>query len=101
MMQDRVIRKLFLAFIEIHILHHATKKPIYGTWMIDELQQHGYDISAGTIYPIFHNMEKNGLLVSYNENVNGKIRKYYAVTQDGIEVLNLAKEKIKELTHEL
>ncbi|WP_312071359.1 PadR family transcriptional regulator [Anaerotignum propionicum] len=100
-MQAPVLRKLFLAFIEIHILHHAAKEPIYGTWMIEELKHHGYEISAGTIYPIFHNLEKAGLLVSKSENVNGKTRKYYTITEHGIDVLGKAKVKIKELTHEL
>lgn len=100
-MQQPVLRKLFLAFIEIHILHHAAKEPIYGAWMIEELKHHGYEISAGTIYPIFHNLEKAGLLISKNENVNGKIRKYYTITKDGIDVLNKAKAKVGELTNEL
>lgn len=100
-MQEPIIRKLFLAFIQIHILHHASKEPIYGTWMMEELKQHGYEISAGTLYPIFHNLERNGLLISNTENVNGKSRKYYSTTQEGIEVLGKAKIKIRELTHEL
>lgn len=100
-MQEPVLRKLLLAFIEIHILHHAAKEPIYGTWMIEELTHHGYEISAGTIYPIFHNLEKSGLLISKIQNVNGKTRKYYTATKEGIEVLNKAKVKIRELTNEL
>ena len=99
-MQERVIRKLFLAVIEIHILHHAAREPVYGIWMIDELKHHGYDISAGTIYPIFHSLEKSGLLTSKSENVNGKARKYYSATAEGVEVLSNARDKIRELTHE-
>ena len=95
------MRKLLLAFIEIHILHHASKDPIYGSWMIDELKHHGYEVSAGTIYPIFHNLEAGGLLTCEVRNVGGKNRKYYSITEDGREVLAKAKEKIKELTHEL
>ena len=100
-MQEAITRKLFLAFMEIHILHHASKDPIYGSWMIEELKNHGYEVSAGTIYPIFHNMEKNGLLVCEVRNVGGKNRKYYSITDDGRVVLASAKEKIRELTHEL
>ena len=57
-MQDAILRKLFLGFIQIHILHHAAKAPFYGAWMMEELAHHGYDISAGTLYPILHNLEK-------------------------------------------
>ena len=100
-MQEPIIRKLFLAFIQVHILHHAKKEPIYGTWMIDELKKHGYEISAGTIYPIFHNLEKDGLLSKESIVVEGKIRRYYTITEKGCDVLKLAEHKIKELGSEV
>lgn len=99
-MQDP-IRKIFLAFIQIHILHHAEKSPIYGSWMIDELKQHGYSISSGTLYPILHNMEKTKLLTSQKKTINGKIRKYYSITQEGKNTLKQAKNKINELQAEI
>lgn len=100
-LQEPILRKLFLAFIQIHILHHAKKEPIYGTWMTEELKKHGYAISAGTLYPIFHNLEKDGLLNVQNRTVNGKVRKYYSITERGISVLEQANVKIGELTGEL
>ena len=100
-MQEPVLRKLFLAFIQVHILHHAKKEPIYGSWMIDELKRHGYEISAGTLYPIFHNLEKDGLLTSENVTVQGKFRKYYSITEKGTAVLQEANRKISELKGEI
>lgn len=100
-MQDAILRKLFLGFIQIHILHHAKKDPVYGSWMITELRQHGYEISAGTLYPILHNLEKAGLVTVAERVVEGKVRKYYSVTPQGDAVLTQAKEKIRGLTDEL
>lgn len=100
-MQETVLRKLFLGFIQIHILHHAKKEPFYGSWMIEELQSHGYEISAGTLYPILHNLEKASLLIVEKKLENGKIRKYYSISDEGSIALHKAKEKIKELTSEL
>ncbi|MEA5084631.1 MAG: PadR family transcriptional regulator [Lachnospiraceae bacterium] len=100
-MQEPILRKLFLGFIQIHILHHAKKEPFYGSWMIDELKEHGYDISAGTLYPILHGMEKNGVLSVKEEIISGKIRKYYSITPSGEIVLEQAKSKIAELTKEI
>ncbi|RDC48195.1 PadR family transcriptional regulator, partial [Acinetobacter sp. RIT592] len=57
-MQEQILRKIFLGFIHIHILHHAKKEPFYGSWMIEELKSHGYDISPGTLYPILKAMEQ-------------------------------------------
>lgn len=99
-MPDKVLRKLFLGFIHIHILHHAKKEPIYGLWMMEELKHHGYNMSAGTLYPILNSMEKEGLLVSSEENVDGKIRKYYRTTEHGEAVLIEAREKAYELFKE-
>lgn len=57
------------------------KQSIYGSWMMEELKKHGYDISPGTLYPILHNLCKEGLLLVENKNINGKIRKYYSITK--------------------
>ncbi|MBU3110401.1 PadR family transcriptional regulator [Clostridium lacusfryxellense] len=100
-MQEQIMRKLFLGFIHIHILHHSKKEPFYGLWMIDELKEHGYDISAGTLYPILHNLEKSGVLKVNNRNVDGKIRKYYSITPMGEEVLIEARRKAYELFKEI
>ncbi|MGP4078714.1 PadR family transcriptional regulator [Pseudalkalibacillus sp. R45] len=100
-MTDKVLRKLFLGFIQIHILHHAKEDPIYGSWMVEELQEHGYDISAGTLYPILHSMEKDGLLLKEDRNVEGKIRKYYTTTVAGETVLKEARKQAYELFKEI
>ncbi len=100
-MEERVLRKLFLGFIQIHILHHAKDHPIFGLWMLEELKEHGYDISAGTLYPILHNMENDGLLVKEEKNVEGKIRKYYTTTEKGESILNEARKKAYELFKEI
>ncbi|MCA1058956.1 PadR family transcriptional regulator [Rossellomorea aquimaris] len=100
-MEDKVLRKLFLGFIQIHILHHAKQEPIYGKWMLEELKEHGYNISSGTLYPILHSMETDGLLLKENKNVDGKIRKYYSATNKGNEVLGEAQNKAFELFKEI
>lgn len=100
-MKDQILRKFFLGFIQIHILHHAKKEPFYGSWMIDELKHHGYDMSPGTLYPLLHSMESSGLLIKEERNVSGKIRKYYTITRTGIEVLDEARKKAYELFKEM
>lgn len=99
--QETILRKLFLGFIQIHILHHAKKEPFFGSWMIQELQHHGYDMSAGTLYPILHNLNKAGLLAVESKTVEGKVRKYYSITPLGEDILAEAKKKIHDLTKEL
>ncbi len=100
-MQDKTTKKLFNGFIQVHILHHANKEPIFGTFMIEELKHHGYTISPGTLYPILHQLHKAELLDLENKIVEGKVRKYYTITPKGKEVLIEARAKAKELVGEL
>ena len=96
-----MIRDFFLGFIKIHILHHAAKEPVYGLWLIEELREHGYEISPGTLYPILHSLERGKLLKSYRKDAGGKIRKYYQVTAKGKKMLREAKVKMQELMDEV
>ena len=100
-MQDWILRKFFLGFIQIHILHHAKKEPFYGAWMIEELKNHGYDMSPGTLYPLLHQMESMKLLVKNDKIVDGKVRKYYRITPAGKKVLMQTQMKANELFKEI
>jgi len=94
-------RRFFLGFIRIHILHQASQGEIYGVQMIKELENHGYQVSPGTMYPILHALEREGFLKSRRENVQGKIRKYYKITVKGQKILTESRQKVGELTREL
>jgi DNA-binding PadR family transcriptional regulator len=96
-----MLRHFFLGFIKIHILHHASEEPVYGLWIIEELGRHGYQLSPGTLYPILHALEADGLLRSREQLVDGKIRKYYEITSKGRKTLVEVKKKIKELVEEV
>ncbi|OGW54615.1 MAG: PadR family transcriptional regulator [Thermodesulfovibrio sp. RBG_19FT_COMBO_42_12] len=96
-----MLRDFFLGFIKIHILYHASKEPVYGLWLIEELGRHGYKLSPGTLYPILHKLEQEKLLTSYPEKISGKIRKYYKITPKGDRMLSKIREKIKELVDEV
>ncbi|MDF2520081.1 MAG: transcriptional regulator, PadR-like family [Clostridia bacterium] len=100
-MSSQIERRLFLGFIQIHILHHAKKEPFFGSWMIEELQEHGYTMSPGTLYPLLHSMEAEGLLEKEERLVDKKIRKYYKITETGIKVLEEARSKAYELFKEI
>ena len=79
----------------------AAKEPIFGLEMIEELRGHGYTLSPGTLYPIFHGLEKAGFLSAEGKVVNGKMRKYYRATAKGRRMLAEARGKIKELVGEV
>jgi DNA-binding PadR family transcriptional regulator len=94
-------REFFLGFIKIHILYHASKEPIFGVGIVEELGRHGYYLSPGTLYPTLHRLAKEGYLKHDSKLVGGKVRKYYTITDSGLEVLKEARSKIKELVEEV
>jgi PadR family transcriptional regulator PadR len=94
-------QQLIVGMIRVHILHHAVKQPVYGHWMIEELNRHGYKISAGTIYPLLHGMQRQGYLTAKSERANGRSRRMYRATAKGRHALAQTKGKIRELFKEL
>jgi len=91
----------FSVFIELHVLHHASEETVYGLWLIEELAEHGYKISPGTLYPVLHGMETSGVLKSRNTIFKGKVRKYYSITPKGKRHLQRAKRQVGELVREV
>jgi len=100
-MDNTIVRDLFLAFVRVHILHHAARDPIFGLEMIEELRRHGYTLSPGTLYPILHGLEESGYLSSRGKVVAGKVRKYYRATPQGRRTLAEVRRKIDELVREV
>lgn len=94
-------REFFLGFIKIHILYHASKEPISGVDIAEELTRHGYRMSPGTLYPTLHRLENEGYVEQSSKVVGGKVRKYYTITGKGLEAVSQARQKIKELVTEV
>jgi PadR family transcriptional regulator PadR len=94
-------RDLYSGLIRLHILHHAVEGPIFGLGMAEELGRHGYDISAGTLYPLLHRLERKGYLRSAQERNGKSFRKVYRATSLGRRALKAAKAKVRELFGEL
>ncbi len=100
-MSGSMFRDLELGSMRAHILHHATRAPIYGSWMLEELERHGYALSYGTLYPMLHRMEEEGLLIREDRVEGGKVRKYYEATDKGAQELERVKGMIRELHREV
>jgi PadR family transcriptional regulator PadR len=98
---DLADRDLYSGLIRLHILHHAAEEPIFGLGMIEELARHGYRISAGSLYPLLHGLEKKGYLRSTEERNGKSLRKIYRATPRGKTALKAAKSKIRELFREV
>lgn len=94
-------RNLYTGLVRLHLLHHAAEAPIFGQEMIDELGRHGYRLSAGTLYPILHGMERQGYLRSRVTLRDGRNRRVYRVTPTGRKALVVARQRVQELFGEM
>ena len=92
---------LLVGFVRMHILHHAAEGDLYGQWMIDELAHHGYKMSAGTLYPMLHGMERKGYLKSYKKQLGRTYRRFYRATPLGRKALALVRTRLNELFSEV
>ena len=99
-MRDPIAREFLLAFWKVHVLHHADEHGVYGQWMLEELQHHGYRLSPGTLYPILSRMAARGWLRA-TEPKRAKAARVYRLTPRGQEVLDRVREALDELYREV
>jgi PadR family transcriptional regulator PadR len=98
--RDPVIREFLLAFWKIHILHHAEEEGVYGQWMLEELQRHGYRLSPGTLYPLLARMARRGWLRAA-ETENARDARVYRITPEGSRILKRLRASLQELQGEV
>ena len=69
------------------VLSLLEAKDMYGYQIIEELSQKSENIfrlKTGTLYPILHGLENEGMVTSYDSNAgNQRVRKYYRITTKG------------------
>jgi len=79
------------------ILNLLSTSDMYGYQMVKELEMRSDDtftLKEGTMYPILHSLESEGMVQSYwDESTSARKRKYYHITSKGEKLL---KEKKKE-----
>jgi PadR family transcriptional regulator PadR len=100
-MESKWVKRMRLGLMQLHILHHASIGDIYGSWMMEELREHGYAIGPSHIYPLLKEMEEAFLLKKEDRLENKKIRKYYQMTETGKIVYEQLKHQLLELMNEV
>lgn len=78
------------------VLNLLNDKSYYGYELIKTLKLRSndvFDMKEGTLYPILHKLENEGMIHSFNQEVSGRTRRYYAITDKGAKVLAKQKEE--------
>ena len=92
-------RSLVSGSMGMLILRLLSEKDMYGYEMIDTLKKRSenvFELKAGTLYPLLHGLEEKQFVISYEQEVLGKVRKYYQITGEGRKHLEQKKEEWKE-----
>jgi len=93
-MQSAIEREILRPLWKVHILHHAGEAPIVGNWMLEELREHGYRVSPGTLYPLLGRMVRLGWL---SQSRDGR----YRLTAAGRRTLGEVRTRLRELQGEV
>lgn len=96
--EDREIR---LGLWKIHILHHAASREVWGSWLLEELAEHGHQLSPGTLYPALARMEENGWLKRRKVGPHPRARQPYKITPEGRALLRALRREVTELYREV
>ena len=95
---DREIR---LGIWKVHILHHAEAREVWGTWLLEELAEHGHTLSPGTLYPALARMERNGWLRRTGSARHARARQTFRLTPTGKRLLEELRREVTELYEEV
>jgi DNA-binding PadR family transcriptional regulator len=96
-----VVRRFRQGAVSVHILHHAAEGDVHGAWLTEELARHGHRLSPGTLYPLLHRLEDEGLLAGHDAVVDGRVLRQYTATPEGREALAELRRVVAELAGEV
>ena len=83
------------------VLKLLNEKSFYGYELIKTLKERSndvFDMKEGTLYPILHKLENDELITSSNQEVSGRVRKVYTITEKGTRVLAKEHEEWREFS---
>ena len=73
--------------LEVCVLAAIREEESYGYKIISDLTPY-IEISESTLYPILRRLENGGMLTARTEAYNGRLRKYFRITQLGAAKIN-------------
>jgi DNA-binding PadR family transcriptional regulator len=76
--------------------------PAHGYAVIEELKQRSggaFDLAEGTVYPVLHRLESDGLLTSAWSTTAGRRRRVYRLTRRGRAVLAVRRTEWTNFAH--
>ena len=82
--------------LDVCVLAATKHEDSYGYQIIKDVKPY-VELSESTLYPILRRLETANLLMVYTVEHNGRLRKYYHITEQGIQRIEDFKEEWKEI----
>lgn len=82
--------------LDLCVLAVIKEEASYGYQIIKQIKPH-VEISESTLYPILRRLEANDLLTVQTAEYNGRLRKYYHITPQGLTRIETFREEWAEL----
>ena len=82
--------------LDVCVLAAIKNEDSYGYQIVKDMSPY-VEISESTLYPILRRLETGQMLTVRTAEHNGRLRKYYHITEAGLERLNAFKEEWQEL----
>ncbi len=82
--------------LDVCVLAAIKSEDSYGYQIVKDLSPY-VEISESTLYPILRRLENGLMLTVRTAEHNGRLRKYYHITEAGLERLKTFSEEWKEL----
>ena len=82
--------------LDVCILAAIKEEDSYGYKIIKDISPY-IELSESTLYPILRRLENAALLSVRSTEHNGRLRKYYRITAEGLKKLENFKEEWKEI----
>jgi len=82
--------------LDVCVLAAIKNEDSYGYQIIKDMKPY-VELSESTLYPILRRLEAANLLTVYTVEHNGRLRKYYHITEQGIKRIGDFKEEWKEI----
>ena len=82
--------------LEVCVLTAIKDGESYGYEIVKNIKPH-IEISESTLYPILRRLEESGMLTVRSAEHNGRLRKYYRITDSGMKKIEAFKAQWKEI----
>lgn len=94
----KISKELLKGSTEMLVLSAISKEDAYGYQIVKDIEilsSGAFVLNEGSLYPILHKFENEGLVESYWEEYENRKRKYYHITNKGKRQLKEKKQEFE------